>query len=391
MRVRHSPICAVLYWDENFGGGSFKIEETDEFNLPLNWNDGISSVGIKQGCTLKLFQDYDSGILMTTLTEDSTHLGENNNEVSSVSCECPHWLGGGGSCVLGLTRILMHDHSTKRIENIQVNDVILDGHLTEVTVVHVIKHYLSSTELFQFYPNGPIFTKDHQFLSNLETQNVGVVSKDFLFAIQPQMEEFSNMVHEFKDMEKVLQFKNGSISPEPFQVERFDKEMDPKTLMYGLITTGEDGTYIADNFLSRDVLPEVKMWPWTYGTLGMILNHCNTTFTFTLEGQTAVIDLTYTLANAWRVIIRDFDSNFKPNDSDSFMFEPLVESESAMQEILANEKKMMFGQYLQASSSKLLHQTLDNENLPKNHRFSLIKLLLKEATKHMSCNFPDLQ
>jgi hypothetical protein len=167
--------------------------------------------------------------------------------------------------------------------------------------------------------------------------------------------------------------------------------MDPNTLMYGLITTGEDGTYIADNFLSRDVLPEVKMWPWTYGTLGMILNHCNTDFTFTLEGQDDVIDLIYTLANAWRVIIRDFESNFRPNESDSFMFDPLVQSESAIQEILANEKKMMFGQYLQASSSKLLHQTLDNENLPKNHRFSLIKLLLEEATKHMSCNYSDLQ
>ena len=117
----------------------------------------------------------------------------------------------------------MHDHSTKQIENIQINDVILNGNLNEVTVVHVIKHYLSSTELFQFYPNGPIFTKEHQFLSNMETQKIGVVSKDYLFAIEPQMEEFSNMVHELKDMEKVLQFKNGRISPESFQVARFDK------------------------------------------------------------------------------------------------------------------------------------------------------------------------
>ena len=52
---------------------------------------------------------------------------------------------------------------------------------------------------------------------------MGVVSKDYLFATQPQMQDFSNMVHEFKDMERVLQFKNGSISPESFQVAHFDK------------------------------------------------------------------------------------------------------------------------------------------------------------------------
>ena len=105
----------------------------------------------------------------------------------------------------------------------QVNDVILDGNFNQVTVLHVIKHYLSSAELFQFQPNGPIFTPDHQFLSNLETQNVGVVSKDYLFTQQPQMEEFGIMVDELNNMEKVLQFKNGSISLGSFKVTPLEK------------------------------------------------------------------------------------------------------------------------------------------------------------------------
>jgi hypothetical protein len=297
--------------------------------------------------------------------------------------------GGGGGCVLGQTNILMDDYSTKHIENIQVNDGILDGNLNRVVVVQIAKHYLSTTKLFQFLPNGPIFTADHQFLSNMETQNLGVVSKDKLFELQPQMEEVSNMVHELKDMENILQFKNGSINPGSFEVAPFNKEIDPRTLVYALVTTGEDGSYIADNFVSRDVLPDVKMWPWTYGTLGMILNHCKIDLPFTLEGQNNVLDLSYALTDAWKITISDFESGFRTNHSDSFMFDPLVQSESAIMEILTNQKKMIFGQYLQASASKLLHQTLDNEKLPKNHRFSLIKLLLEEATKYISCNYAD--
>jgi len=296
----------------------------------------------------------------------------------------------GDGCVLGQTKILMDDHSTKRIDNIQVNDGILDGHLNKVTVVHVIKHYLSSTTLFHFHPDGPIFTADHQFLSNLETQNVGVVSKDYLLTLQPQMEEFSHTIHEFKNMEKLLQFKNGNISPGSFEIAPLNKEMDPHTLIYALLTTGEDGTYIADNFVSRDVLPDVQMWPWTYGTLGMILNHCTIDFPFTLEGQNNVIALTTTLTDAWKVIISNFERGLKTNNSDIFNFDPLVQGKSAIQDILVHQKKMIFGQYLQASASKLLHETLDVENWPKNHRFFLIKLLLEETKKYMSCNYIDL-
>ena len=125
--------------------------------------------------------------------------------------------------MLGQTRILTDGYKEKKIEDIQVNDVILDGHLNKVTVVHVIKQHLASTELFKFQPHGPIFTADHQFLVDLEKKHVGVVSKDHLNRIQPQMEEFSEMIHEFQNMENLLQFKNGSISSESFEVVPFDK------------------------------------------------------------------------------------------------------------------------------------------------------------------------
>ena len=69
--------------------------------------------------------------------------------------------------------------------------------------------------------------------------------------------------------------------------------MDPNTLMYGLITSGDDGSYIANNYVSRDFLPDVKLWPWAYGTLGMIFNHCDIDFPFTLEGTTIAVSYTH--------------------------------------------------------------------------------------------------
>ena len=168
--------------------------------------------------------------------------------------------------------------------------------------------------------------------------------------------------------------------------------MDPNTLVYGLITSGDDGSYIANNYVSRDFLPDVKMWPWAYGTLSMIFNHCDIDIPFTLEGQKSVNDLALTLDSSWREIINDFESGLNKNHSESFVFDPLTESRQTMEKILLNQNpnQMMFAQTIQSRLAKLLHQTLDDETLAKSQKFSLIKILLEEASKHISCNFGNM-
>ena len=162
----------------------------------------------------------------------------------------------------------MKDFTTKKIEDIETGDVILDAKLQPVIVVSVISSYLDNGDLYQFYPNGPVFTPEHQFLSNLETRKVGVVSKDALFSQQPQIAEVEDNIHEFKNMnDGLLQFKNGNITQKKFSVVPHEK-MDPSTIVYSLITTSKDGTYIANNFVTRDVLPDLEKWPWTYATIG---------------------------------------------------------------------------------------------------------------------------
>ena len=105
----------------------------------------------------------------------------------------------------------MKDFSRKPIDRIKENDNILDGNLQPVKVLNVVKHFLQDTPLFKFYPRGPVFTPDHQFLSNLERKEVGVVSKNALFLQQPQMEDFGKKIHELKDLKsKILNVDNLS-------------------------------------------------------------------------------------------------------------------------------------------------------------------------------------
>merc|ERR1712218_57590 len=115
-----------------------------------------------------------------------------------------------------------------------------------------------------------------------------------------------------------------------------------------------------------------------------ILNQCIIDFPFSLEGQNEVEALTSALNDTWRVVINDFKNGMKMKNAERIHFDPLIQSKSAIQEILINQKKMFFGQSLQASTSRLLHQTLDDESLSKNYRFSIITLLLEE-TKNTCC------
>ena len=48
-------------------------------------------------------------------------------------------------------------------------------------------------------------------------------------------------------------------------------KMAPDTRVYYLITSGNDGSYFVDGFVSRHELPEMDKWPYTYSTIGHVL------------------------------------------------------------------------------------------------------------------------
>jgi hypothetical protein len=279
----------------------------------------------------------------------------------------------------------MEDYTTKKIEEIIPGDVILDAKLQPVIVMTVLSNYLDNGDLYQFYPNGPVFTPDHQFVSNLERKEVGVVSKEALFSQLPQIAEVGDSINEFTNMEGLLQFKNGNITHDKFNVVPYEK-MNTSTIVYALITTGEDGSYIANNFVTRDVLPDLEKWPWTYATLGIVLKSCSTEYPFTLEGQKQMYDMIVKLTGQWNNAIVKFGKG-ENAIIDEFSFDPLSQSQMALQEILMNKEKMWFAQFLQARSAKLLHQYLDSDNLSLDKQFALIKSLLMIAKEFLVCDY----
>ena len=173
-----------------------------------------------------------------------------------------------GSCLLGDTKILMADYSLKQIQDIQPGDLILDGNLKPVHVIATNPTFLGNRKLYKFSPNGPVFTPEHQFYSNLTTGQIGVMSKQELYIENPQMEE-NDQVYELDQLSNLLQFQNGKVVQKDFQINSY-KAMDPSTKVYFLITSGLDGSYIANNFVSKHELPDFDKWHMTYATLGNI-------------------------------------------------------------------------------------------------------------------------
>ena len=83
--------CAKYYEGSNFNGAEVVVGEISH-EVPTNKNDKTSSVRVKPGCTLKLFENSNNVGLLDTLTADASFLSDlipnSDNKVSSLSCTC---------------------------------------------------------------------------------------------------------------------------------------------------------------------------------------------------------------------------------------------------------------------------------------------------------------
>ena len=113
------------------------------------------------------------------------------------------------------------------------------------------------------------------------------------------------------------------------------------------------------------------------------MNSCKIDDQLTLMAHKQLDQIASKLADAWKSTITNFEHN---NESD-FTFNPLEQSQMAVQEILSNEGKMRFGQLLQARGSELLHRHLEDETIQDKRRFSLIKDLLQTTKKFFNCDY----
>ena len=66
----------------------------------------------------------------------------------------------------------MKNGNSKPISEIKQGEVILDGNLKPVLVHSVITNYLYDRKMYAF-KDGPIFTEDHLFYSDIEEEKLG--------------------------------------------------------------------------------------------------------------------------------------------------------------------------------------------------------------------------
>ena len=82
-----SDWCAKYYEHSDYNGWEKVVGETSQLNLTGNENDQVSSVKVRPNCTTTLFEGYNNGGHLDSLTTDVSLLSH-NDQVSSLSCTC---------------------------------------------------------------------------------------------------------------------------------------------------------------------------------------------------------------------------------------------------------------------------------------------------------------
>ena len=112
----------------------------------------------------------------------------------------------------------MADYSTKAVEDLKPGDSILNGYLQPVKVLGVFQNFLGQRKLYQFVPDGPVFTGEHQFVKNLEKGEVGVRDKHALMWENPHLEQDSAKIYPLNELGSLLQYKDLRITQVMFEL-----------------------------------------------------------------------------------------------------------------------------------------------------------------------------
>ena len=144
--------------------------------------------------------------------------------------------------------------------------------------------------------------------------------------------------------------------------------MDPNTKVYFLITSGNDGSYIAGNFVSRHELPKYEKWPYTYSTMALILDGFETELPMnSIADEEKFKNIALKLLAIWEDVIADhvFDSkNMVSIDPITF-----VKKNPKM----LTPTKLKIAEYMLQIGSEKLHIALEDENKSTDEKLSLMK------------------
>ena len=210
------------------------------------------------------------------------------------------------SCLLGNTKVLLANYTEKNVSELKLNDQILDRYLQPQKIIGVNYSYLQERSMYQFADDGPIFTPEHQFFTELGKSTTVVASLKKLFNENPQLD--GEDIKEMRNEETVLMYNTLSQQiqeHEIFLVEH--KNFSPETKVYFIEVSGE-GSYIANNYVAKHELPHFIKRPFTnlcYAKVLQIYKKLNERkkFSVSLEGSKQIKKHVEKIKTLWEFIV----------------------------------------------------------------------------------------
>lgn len=81
--------CATLYEDINFGGDRREVDADNLSWIGRPWNDQVSSMEVRHGCVLNVYEHANFGGAHETLLGSVPWVGDWwNDRISSYTCTC---------------------------------------------------------------------------------------------------------------------------------------------------------------------------------------------------------------------------------------------------------------------------------------------------------------
>ena len=171
---------------------------------------------------------------------------------------------------------------------------------------------------------------------------------------------------------KLMQYQNGMVLPHSFDFHLYQK-MPATTKVYFLVTSGKDGSYIADNFVTWDESPKLEEWKYTYATIELVVQFLPIELPVDDYGKLKII--ASELGNIWEQAIKDhvFDS------SNLISIDPVevLDKNKFAKEL--SPSKVKLAQYLLETESENLHDVYSKESMSKEEKLSLMKDIVDKS------------
>ena len=74
-------------------------------------------------------------------------------------------------------------------------------------------------------------------------------------------------VQQITETTQIMKLENGDVRPAPVELTELTSHYPPDTKVYFIWVEG--GTYIVDNFVAREELPDFTKWPLAFLTIGL--------------------------------------------------------------------------------------------------------------------------